>query len=417
MNKYRFIVLGSDQNAYGQVRAIHQITNEKVDVVAQSQLSATKYSKIINLKIFPDLLDDQQFVKHMIDLYHEFDGKNVMLFPFPCGDTYVGLLARNSDILKNYFTFPFNSYQLTDKLTDKESFIQIADEFGLDHPKSLIVTPDNYHKIEYDQLGSQFPVALKAVDSVKWLDVKFPGRKKAFILDSKSEVDAVLEASFNAGYNGNFILQEYIPGGASTDRVLNCYVDQYHHVKMMSLGHPLLEDPMASAIGNYLVILPEYDHELYQKVKSFLEAINYTGFANFDVKLDPRDQQYKFFEINLRFGRSSFYVNLNGASFAQLLIDDYFSDTLKDQSTLYCNDDKSKHVLWTAVPDDVFKNYIKHDPFFLEATELINRGSFGDTLTYDQDLSFKRKLMIWHFKSYYRKGFKQYYKNKKEGSE
>ncbi|BDR57895.1 carboxylate--amine ligase [Xylocopilactobacillus apicola] len=414
MNKYRFIVLGSDQNAYGQVRAIYQITHQKVDVIAKVRLSATKYSKLINLQIFPDLLDDQQFVKHMIDLYHEFDGKNVTLFPIPCGDTYVELLSRNSDILKNYFTFPFVDYRLTDQLTNKEEFIKIADEYGLDHPKSLIITPENYSDLDYAKIGGEFPVALKAVDSVKWLDVDFPGRKKAFILNSPAEVSSTIQAAINAGYDGNFILQEFIPGGVAADRVLNCYVDQYHHVKMMNLGHPLLEDPGASAIGNYLAILPVYDQELYQKAQKFLEDINYTGFANFDIKLDPRDRKYKFFEINLRFGRSSFYVNLNGASFPQFLIDDYFLDNLKAQPTQYCNEDPAKHILWLSVPMDVFNHYTEDDSSYQRATELIKMGHFGDTLTYSEDLSLRRKLMIWHFKKYYRKDFKQFGQMKKD---
>ncbi len=408
MKEYRFIVLGSDQNAYGQVRAINEFTHKKVDVVAQSLFSATKYSKITNLYLYSDLLDDDKFVEHLINLYQEFNGSKVMLLLLPCGDTYIELLSRNQNALKDYYTFPVNNYELTTQLTDKENFIKVADQYGLNHPKSLIVTPDTSEEIDFDQIGGQFPVALKAVDSVKWLDIDFPGRKKAFVLNSREEVYQTIKAARAAGYNENFILQEYIPGGASTDRVLNCYVDQYHHVKMMNLGHPLLEDPSPGSIGNYLVILPEYNLELYQMVKKFLEAIKYTGFANFDLKLDPRDHQYKFFEINLRFGRSSFYVNLNGASFPKLLLEDYFEGSMKNQPLHYCNDDSKKHVLWTSVPKSIFQKYVKHDPYYFEATELINRKAYGDTLTYDPDLSLKRKLMIWHMNSYYRKTFKKY---------
>src|SRR5699024_12309535 len=89
---------------------------------------------------------------------------------------------------------------------------------------------------------------------------------------------------------------------------LNAYVDKNHQVKMMCLGHPLLEDPTPQSIGNYMAILPEYNEKLYEEVQQFLEKLNYTGMANFDIKYDPRDGEFKFFEINLRQGRSSFYV-------------------------------------------------------------------------------------------------------------
>ncbi|MCG4778584.1 ATP-grasp domain-containing protein, partial [Eggerthella lenta] len=93
-------------------------------------------------------------------------------------------------------------------------------------------------------------------------------------------------------------------------------------VRMICLGHPLLEDPSPVAVGNYMVIIPEKNMEIYQTIQKFLEEINYVGFADFDMKYDRRDGKFKIFEINLRQGRSSYYCTLNGYNLAKYVVDD-----------------------------------------------------------------------------------------------
>ena len=64
------------------------------------------------------------------------------------------------------------------------------------------------------------------------------------------------------------IVQDFIPGMTAICG-LNAYVDEDHEVRVMALGHPLLEDPTPGAVGNYVVILPDENQQIYQMIPTF----------------------------------------------------------------------------------------------------------------------------------------------------
>ena len=184
-------------------------------------------------------------------------------------------------------------------------------------------------------------------------------------------------------------------------------------VKMMCLGHPLLEDPTPASIGNYVTILPEFDQNLYDTVQNFLEEINYTGFANFDMKFDARDGQFKFFEINLRQGRSSFYVTLNGYNLAKFLVDDYVTGELADAATIYGNQNKATRKLWLGVPKKVFEQYAVDNEAKQIALAMIREDRFGTTLFYRPDMNIKRWALLTYVNHNYVKRYAKYFEANK----
>lgn len=240
------------------------------------------------------------------------------------------------------------------------------------------------------------------------MKVEFEGRKKAYIIDNPDELDWTIQAIYDAGYHGDLIVQDFIPGDDSRMRVLNAYVDQRHRVRMMFLGHPLLEDPTPAAVGNYAAILPDYNEEICTQIAQFLTDIGYVGVANFDMKYDERDGQYKLFEINLRQGRSSYFVTLNGFNLAQYFAEDLVEDTDFDGEPLIGRGD----MLWLQVPVDIVKRYVSEGSDKDKALALIKAGKWGTTLKYKKDWSLKRRLLITHMFNLYRKGYKIHFVKK-----
>ncbi|CAM3153126.1 D-aspartate ligase [Lactobacillus bombicola] len=403
------ILLGSDINVYGMARSFNEEYGIKVKALADSQLAPTRYSKIVSVELHQGFSEDPTFMEVMRDQMKIYQDHQEPVILIACGDGYAELLSKHKEELEATFIVPYIDYDLLKKLISKEGFYQIAEEYGLPYPKTKIVTVADYQAENYLKLPFDYPIELKPEDPVSWLDVHFEGRKKAFTIHNEAELKDIISKIYSNGYKADLILQDFIPGDDSNMRVLNAYVDKNHHVKMMCLGHPLLEDPTPQAIGNYMAILPEYDEKLYEQVESFLEKLNYVGMANFDIKYDNRDGKYKFFEINLRQGRSSFYVTLNGYNLAKWYVDDYVTDSLQEKEPVYGNKLKSQHTLWLGIPVKVFKQYATNNDAKRLAEELIHEGRYGTTVFYEKDRNFKRWLLLKYMFHNYIGRYQKYY--------
>lgn len=410
---FQSVILGSDINAYGVARAFHEKYGMISHAFAYFQLSPTKYSRIINIHITPHFDEPQIFADTLIQFAQEFtqEHPHTKLLLIPCGDVYANLLSQTEKQLRSYYLFHTLDEKLNRQLSLKDSFYALCEQHNLPHPATRVLHKEDATTIDSYEVPFSYPLVMKPVNSTQWLDVSFEGRKKAFIIDSHQEFCDLFKKSYEAGYDDAMIIQDFIPGDDSRMRVLNAYVNSHHHVRMMMLGHPILEDPTPEAIGNYAAILPDYNEELFTMIAAFLEKIEYTGVANFDIKYDERDNTYKLFEINLRQGRSSYFVTLNGCNLAQYFVEDLIENNYEDKkSPLYAHGDK----LWLEVPADFINTYVVEGSDKDKALSLLKDRQWGTTLHYRKDKSLLRYLLLKHMYSIYRKRYKVHFKQKKE---
>ncbi len=61
-------------------------------------------------------------------------------------------------------------------------------------------------------------------------------------MQDANEFKQITDEIYSHGYEKSLIVQDFIPGDDSHMRVLTCYSDQNGKVKMMCLGHVLLEE-------------------------------------------------------------------------------------------------------------------------------------------------------------------------------
>jgi D-aspartate ligase len=381
------VLLGSDLNAYGMARSFHEAYGVRSVALATFPLAPTRYSRIVDVEVVPDLARDDAFVPILLERARTLAQRADRLLLVPCGDRYAELVSRFQDRLQDAFVVAAPDHDLLLRLTNKASFYALCSTHGIDHPRTKVITAEDARRPEALEAPFGLPAVLKASDSVAYLDARFPGRKKAFVIGSVDELRRVVAAIYGAGYRDTLVVQEYIPGPDSQMRVLNTYSDGAARVRMMCLGVPLLEDHAPEHVGNYTAIRSSSDPELYARVQAFLEAIGYVGFANFDMKVDPRDGSYKLFELNPRQGRSSFFVTLAGYNLARFLVEDRVLG--RTAATVY----GSNEALWLQVPRRVFDRYVESADERARGRALMAAGRVGGTLGYRADDGFRRRAL------------------------
>ena len=396
------VLLGSDINVYGMARSFHEAYGYKSVAVGKGMLPATMNSHIVEIqKVEPRLEEDEVFVSTLREFAKRYEGIRRLLVP--CGDNYIKMLVRNQDKLRDIYEFECISEELLMRLSIKESFYQVCEEHGFSFPKTTTCSYENYKEIT---LPFDFPVIIKPSNSVAYWNCKFPHKKKVFVAQDKAEYDAILDAIYGSSYKDHLILQEFIPGDDSKMRVMNCYCGKDKKVKLIALGNAVLEEHSPEGIGSYAAIINGYDPALNEMMKGFLEGIGYVGFANFDMKYDERDGKYKLFEMNLRQGRSSFFVTAAGYNIAKWLADDVIYNKPMDLTVA------TEKVLYTIIPTKIIFDYCPDEKVKAEAKQLISERKVVNSYYYKKDRSLQRWLMFIRNKYHYFGKYKRYFNNK-----
>jgi D-aspartate ligase len=130
--------------------------------------------------------------------------------------------------------------------------------------------------------------------------------------------------------------------------------------------------------------------------------MHYVGFSNCDIKYDRRDGKFKIFEINVRQGRSNYYVTGSGHNITKWLVEDWLYDQPVEKINV------SNASLWTVVPQGVIFKYIvpRYHP---QLKQLIREGKCCNPLLYAPDNGMGRMLRTYkNIYGHYKK-FKTYY--------
>ena len=372
------VVLGADILGYSYVRCFHETYGLSSIVLATADVKATSSSRFCDYRIVDGIESDEVLLATLAQIGEGLRSQGKVGMLVGSGDWYARTLSAHKEELSEWFYVPYIDFALLDDITQKERFYAICEELGIPYPKTLLFDcADQDAKI--DAGSFRYPVIAKPSNSARYHYAEFPGKKKIFEVRTPEELEEIYRNLQSSCYDCELIVQDFIPGDDDGLRSITIYIDASGTPVMTCMGRVVLQDHAPLAIGNPVCILSERVEKTIEEACRFLTHVGYRGFANFDVKYDPRDGEYKFFEVNTRPGRNTFYVDLAGSNFVRLMVEDFVLGAKIEPQ------DATKPFLYTCVPRYVVKRTVG-DPELREQTlDMYRRGLAKCPLFYKPD--------------------------------
>jgi D-aspartate ligase len=370
------VILGGDAGAYSLARAFHERYGVRSTVASIRPTPNVAHSTIIQNVVEPRLDDPAVMVELIRRVAATAPGPVIAV---TCVDWYVRALAEHRARLEDVAVVPYPSLGLLDRVMDKQRFSQLCHELGVPHPRTEV--RDGGEPV--GDLDLTYPVIAKPGDNTAWHQVSFRGKAKVHLVRDGDELAELLKAAGDAGYRRPMIIQEYIPGDDSQMRIMTTYSDRAGTVRMAWGGRVLLEEHTPGTLGNPAAILTGGLAQVEADARRLVEHLGWAGFANFDVKVDPRTGVGYFFELNPRTGRSNYYLTASGLNPAAYWMADHLTEQWP-QAT------QPREVLYRIVPGFLLDKYV-HD----ESVRIAVRGArVVHPLKYKRDLSPRRDAWV-----------------------
>lgn len=398
-NRFVPLLFGADINVYSMARAFHEAYGVKTIAYGKYPSGPCFGSDIIDYRVRENNDAPEVVLANVKEVAEQYPDRKVIVLG--CGDNYLTAISGNLPNYPENVIAPYVPLEQMEVLIHKEKFYDLCGRYGIDHPATFVYKKGMGHDFALPFDG---PFVVKPAESATYWDHPFATQKKAYVLQTRAEVDRVLDDIYGAGYEDSIIIQDFIPGDDSFMRVVTNYSDRSGKVRLMCVGHVLLEEHTDHAIGNHAVIITEHEPELCEKLRIFLEDIHFTGFSNFDIKYDQRDGKFKAFEINTRQGRSNYYVTGAGHNLARYLVEDLIEGKPGELTVT------KNRYLWRVIPRKVAYDYVNRK-YHQEMRALEERSAVVNPLFYKADRNLIHKLRIirdqWRYKARYASAMKK----------
>lgn len=281
------VIAESSCNALGVIRCFGR-RGIPVVYVDSERGTMVRYSKYITKRLNCQSLKESE--TQLIDVLLDFGKKiNGRMMIVPTTDREVLVLSKYKKELEQFYHLPVPTNETVQKLVNKKNFYRLLAEMQFPHPKTYF--PESLSELQTMGRKVAFPYIIKPAYSFSFRE-EF-GRK-IFVINSSKELDWAI--GMLRGKNLDVIVQEIIPG--KDTYLFYSYFNRKSQPLAICGYEKIRQYPPDFGSGSFCK--SDWRSPPVTECIRLLQGIEYHGFAEPELKRDPRDGKYKLVEINAR---------------------------------------------------------------------------------------------------------------------
>ncbi len=372
------VVCGADILGYSYVRCYHEAYGIKPIVLSAIDVKVTSSSRFCDYRMIPELNDEDGFVRAVSGIGSELAAAGKVGILHGSADWNTRVISAHKEEFSQWYVVPYIDFKLLDDITQKERFYELCSELDIAYPQTWYVDcADASAQVDVNEFP--YPLIAKPSNSAAYDLLSFEGKEKIFELQTPQELARAIDIVRGSGYAHKLILQDFVPGGDDAIRSLTTFSNEEGDLRVVSGGRVVLQDHSPLALGNPVCIMGEKVDRIVEDAAKFLLHTGYHGYANFDIKFDSRDGSYRFFEVNTRPGKNTFYVSLGGMNFVRPLVEDWVLGHTIPYTEAY------DPFLYTVVPPKVVRMSVGDEALREQALGMFRSGKAHNPHDYAPD--------------------------------
>jgi len=299
-----------------------------------------RFTRFAETRWFPDTArEPEACVRFLVDLAAKLPGGALLL---PTRDHDVALVLRHREVLERAFVLPYPSSDRLATIVDKDRFVAVAREIGIDCPLGWRIESRAELDAVLDEIP--FPCIVKPVRSTQWRNSpiwKITRQKVVSVQDRGGLLDLYGRIE---PYDGLVQIQEFVPGGDERLEVVGSYVNPDTGVFRYFTGHKLLQHPPRSGTG--VAVRACRIPDLVDPARRLLLRLGYRGISEFEFKRHPDTGRRILIEMNPRHWDQHTLGTAVGVNLSRVLCDDLLGRPVPEAVQ------QERQVTWIA--DDEF---------------------------------------------------------------